>query len=304
MIIDECNLEQNIDCRYYVPEEFNPTSAQGSHQTQCLTFLHCNARSLSKNYENVNVLLSSLTFSCSILGITETWLNANSPPLFTLEGYKAVRKDRGKGRGGGVLMYISESLSFKIRHDLSLPSESAELLCVEVDLPREKNFIVCIVYRPPHTDIDSFLGDLESLMATINSLNKSACVMGDFNIDLLSRTPNALRFQNILDSNAFNVMIDKPTRISEQSSTLLDNIFVKTDKGYSQSGLFYCEISDHLPVFCMLYDVHTIGTKKKEIAKKRYITEENISCLNDDLKSEDWSSALACNDAEMAYEIF
>ena len=78
--------------------------------------------------------------------------------------------------------------------------------------------------------------------------------MGDFNIDLLSNRPNSLRFQNILDSNAFSVMIDKPTRSTDHSSSLLDNIFIKTIKPHylSQSGLFYAEISDHLPVFCLL----------------------------------------------------
>ena len=55
-------------------------------------------------------------------------------------------------------------------------------------------------------------------------------------------------------------MIDKPTRISDHSSSLLDNIFMKTIKPHylSQSGLFYAEISDHLPVFCLLYNLQSL----------------------------------------------
>ena len=81
-------------------------------------------------------------------------------------------------------------------------------VCVEIDLPKDKNFVVCVVYRPPNSDVTDFLDDLESLMLTVNSSDKSVCFMGDFNIDLLSNSPNSIRFQNILDSNAslFNNM--------------------------------------------------------------------------------------------------
>ena len=140
MNVEEYNIQENIDCKYYVPSEFSPRKVR-PHQTQ-LSFLHCNARSLPKNYENVNTLLSSLQFNCSIIGISETWLNNKSPPLFALNGYKEIRKDRAHGRGGGVLMYISNSLSFKPRNDLSFPRETAECLCVEIDLPKDKNFVV------------------------------------------------------------------------------------------------------------------------------------------------------------------
>ena len=150
----------------------------------------------------------------------------------------------------------------------------------------------------------NFLNDLELLMSTVNSFNKSVCVMGDFNIDLLNNSPNSLRLRNILDSNAFSVMIDKPTRLSNHSSSLLDNIFVKTSKGFSQSGLFYCEISDHLPVFCLLFDHKTDVTQKWRIEKKRKITDENVSCLNEDLLSENWNDVIICDDVESAFEVF
>ena len=54
----------------------------------------------------------------------------------------------------GVFMYISNSLSFKPRNDLSFPRETAECLCVEIDLPKDKNFVVCVVYRPPYLRCD------------------------------------------------------------------------------------------------------------------------------------------------------
>ena len=205
MIIEDYNLEQNIDCRYYVPSEFNPQVGQSLSQS--LSFLHCNARSLSKNQDNFDMLLSTIRFHCSIIGISETWLTTKSPNLFALKGYREIRKDRLHGRGGGLLMYISDYLTFKPRNDLSFLSETAESLCVEVDIPRAKNFIVCVVYRPPSSDVVRFLDDLESLMSIVNFSDKSVCVMGDFNIDLLSNNANSIRLQIILDSMSFSLIL-------------------------------------------------------------------------------------------------
>ena len=300
---EEDTLQQDIDCRYFVPSEFNPHCNKPC-SSQFFSFLHCNARSLSKNHENLDILLSSVQHKFSVIGISETWLNIKSPPLFAIEGYTQIRKDRGYGRGGGVLMYVSDNLSFKPRNDLSSICKTAECLCIEVDLPKEKNFIVCLVYRPPSNDVPSFLDDLESLLFTINSSNKSICVMGDFNIDLLNHCQNSLRFQNILDSNAFCTMIDKPSRVSEHSSTLLDNIFVKSTKEYSQSGLFYSEISDHLPVFCLLYNNQASGIRERKLNRKRHITDEKISLLDSDLRLEKWDDVLICEDVEEAYDVF
>ena len=221
-----------------------------------------------------------------------------------LEGYKQVRNDRANGRGGGVLLYISNLLTFKVRHDLRFKSNSAECLCVEVDLPNEKNMIVCVVYRPPNTDVNLFLDDLESLLVDINELNKSVCIMGDYNIDLLCNIPSTLRLRTVLESNALEILIDKPTRINGQSLTLLDNIFVKTEKGHSQSGLFYCEISDHLPVFCVLYDHVIKRPRKKCNDSKHNFDKTNIFNLNNALFLEEWADVIACDNVEQAFELF
>ena len=250
------------------------------------------------------MLLSTIRFHCSIIGISETWLTTKSPNLFALKGYREIRKDRLHGRGGGLLMYISDYLTFKPRNVLSFLSETAESLCVEVDIPRAKNFIVCVVYRPPSSDVVRFLDDLESLMSIVNFSDKSVCVMGDFNIDLLSNNANSIRLQTILDSNAFTAMIDKPTRISDHSSSLLDNIFVKNANGLSQSGLLYSEISDHLPIFCILNAYQPCISHKRSHDMKRKITDEKVACLNADLNSEDWEDVLGCHDVEKAFELF
>lgn len=81
-------------------------------------------------------------------------------------------------------------------------------------------------------------------------------IAGDFNIDLLKsdideRTSSI--FNNQL-SYSFFPSIVKPTRITDASATLIDNIYLNLFDVVDniQPGILYTDISDHLPVFVML----------------------------------------------------
>ena len=74
------------------------------------------------------------------------------------------------------------------------------------------------------------------------SLNMSILLCGDFNIDILKH------------NSKLYPLIDRPTRISNQSFSLIDNIFTNVTNYNITSGIFINDITDHLPVFvCYLY---------------------------------------------------
>ena len=74
-------------------------------------------------------------------------------------------KTRVNRIGGGVGLYIGEHLNYKERHDLAFPEEkSAESLFVEINRTKEKNIIVCIIYRPPDSKLNKFLSDLDLVL--------------------------------------------------------------------------------------------------------------------------------------------
>ena len=73
---------------------------------------------------------------------------------------------------------------------------------------------------------------------------------GDFNINLL-RTQcnnNAKLFLNITYSNYYFPVILRPTRITNNSCTLIDNIFINNPL-ITSSGFIICDIFDHLLIF-------------------------------------------------------
>ena len=70
-----------------------------------------------------------------------------------IPGYVLIRKDRNR-QGGGVALYIKENISFSDRHDLA-PAR-LEIICVEINLPYNRSFLVSTWYRPPSSNINLF----------------------------------------------------------------------------------------------------------------------------------------------------
>ena len=59
-------------------------------------------------------------------------------------------------------------------------------------------------------------------------------------------------FVDTLFSCGLYPVINKPSRITEDSATLIDNFFINTVNCNVKSGLLINDISDHLPIFVIL----------------------------------------------------
>ena len=49
-------------------------------------------------------------------------------------------------------------------------------------------------------------------------------------------------------------LITRPTRLTSNRTTLIDNTFTNNLNNFSVSGLMFCDISDHLTIFTLLLD--------------------------------------------------
>jgi len=75
-------------------------------------------------------------------------------------------------------------------------------------------------------------------------------ILGDFNLDLLKSDAHypTNEFVNCFISQSFEPTIIHPTRITEHSATLIDNIFVNSLMYEFATAIVYSDISDNLPV--------------------------------------------------------
>ena len=98
------------------------------------SMLHLNIRTLQKNFDSLFSLLMTLKFEFKVICITETWCSDNSTNhnLFKLPQYKSIHQVRRTGKGGGIAVFIHESLTFNVIHDLNVNNADIEALCVEI----------------------------------------------------------------------------------------------------------------------------------------------------------------------------
>ena len=153
-----------------------------------------------------------------------------------------------------------------------------------------KNKLIGVIYRPPDLPFVNFELELVELLNKVNTHQYETYILGDFNLDLLKHgSCNSVEsFLNIMFSNSFCPTITKPTRITPTTASLLDNIFINTDK-YSQPLIFTVDISDHLPVSLIMAD--SISFLKKDdpedVVYKRIVNESNLQKFMNELQTID-----------------
>ena len=77
--------------------------------------------------------------------------------------------------------------------------------------------------------------------------------MGDFNIDLLKTSePCSDNFINTLGSFFYQPHILQPTRITDHTAALIDNLFFNSIEHFTISGNIVYDLTDHLPNFTIL----------------------------------------------------
>ena len=80
-----------------------------------------NVSSLTKNFDDFNILLNDLNVNFDILAITESRIkkDSSSPINLHLDKY-SVEQTPTETSAGGTLLYINKRLSYQLRNNLKL----------------------------------------------------------------------------------------------------------------------------------------------------------------------------------------
>ena len=98
---------------------------------------------------------------------------------------------------------------------------------------------------------------LNPTLSHLTGENKNIFLMGDSNINLLNceNNPESNDFLQMLNSYFFLSYILQPTRITEISATLIDDIFANSHSIDAISGNLVLKMSDHLPQFLIVDNI-------------------------------------------------
>ena len=130
--------------------------------------------------------------------------------------------------------------------------------------------------------------------------------MGDYNIDLfhLNKHSPTQEFVDSLYSHMFYPLINRPTRITAHSATLIDNILTNNLSSQLSSGIILNDLSDHLPVFVYTFtEPSSVQANRNQHSITRDYSENNIDTFRTHLTDLDWSN-YSDNDQNIIYNNF
>ena len=293
---DNKNWSPN-NCKYITSEEFSLTEMNPKN----FSVLQVNCRSLSKNFISFTNLVNSARSAPSVIAVSETWLQEGDDIYYNLQGYKFIALSRKHKRGGGVGLYVSNKFSLISQLDImNMMSDVCEYVAVEISLSEYDSAIIISLYRPPNTDVNLFNLKLVEMLTYITTVkrNKKVFLIGDTNINLLKIDDhqNSNEFFNNLLSFGILPTITRPTRITEASSTLINNIYIDCYEYQYNSYIIFDDTSDHLPTYLEI-DFNIKSLDFQSNYNTRSYRKSNYDTFHKKLKCLDWTNFLnKCND--------
>ena len=250
---DEGNVDK-INCKYYSCKDFFTHD-----NSRSLNILHSNVNGFLCHADNINEFINhEKKTDFDAICITETSLSDDDakkiPKNAIPSGYEPISTGTLSSKGGTTIFIKRSHDSFE-RDDLKIQTKEYEAVWIEIKVEKGKNILIGCIYRHPHyKNLDEFSEYLEEIFAKLNKEKKQIYIAGDFNIDLLQYEDNnkCRDFYNLVTSNGFLPLITQPTRFTDTTQTLIDNIFTNTFDLDCESGNILIEFADHLTQFASI----------------------------------------------------
>ncbi|XP_068697070.1 uncharacterized protein [Montipora foliosa] len=255
-----------------------------------IKFGHLNINSVHNKMDEVRDMLIRNMFD--ILFIAETKIDSTySDDLFRQSGYRIIRQDRKKG-GGGLMAFVREDLKAYRRRKLE--PDQVESICLDVIDSRKSRFIICACYRSEKmckpTD---FLLSLTSAIELMYRCRQEVVLIGDFNLDMYinqdeGRKGNAA-LQEFCDKFCLQNQITEPTRVTDNTKTLIDVILASHPERFATCGNLHLRVSDHDLVFAVRKN--KLAKPKPREIEYRSMRQFNNDAFLQDLRNVPWDTA-------------
>ena len=226
--IDE-NIEQSINCKYYSVDQFQKMNDRDS-----FNIFHSNVNGFDSDihFSNLFQLISKCGMDFDIINISETsqQVGENFVKNIDLNGYKQPFTTETNSGKGGVLLYIKEKYESFERNDLKIRDDDYEGVWAEITNEKSKNIVCGCIYRHPSANSSTFNVYIRKCLSILQKEDKEVYISGDFNIDLLKYNSNNYykEFYDLMTSYVFLPLINDPTRVTETTATIIDNIYTNT----------------------------------------------------------------------------
>ena len=125
-----------------------------------------------------------------------------------------------------LVVDVNLGLDHHVKDDLPIIEDDYETIWIEINSHKSKNLLCCCLYGHPPSDITNFNNHVSSILQKVQKENISLLIIGDFNINLVNYDshPETNDFINLMVSHYLLPHIFHPTRVTDHSATIIDNI--------------------------------------------------------------------------------
>ena len=277
-----------------------------------MKFCLLNARNITGKLTEFSELVSDHGGNC-IFAATETWFtDSDITDAWSVDAahFKIFTANRNfaatsRVKGGGVMLLIPKFLNPKIRTDLCDLSQTFETLWVECNSPcaPKDRILINVSYCPHKHLVDTFFEQLASDVSAAYNEGKEVLLFGDYNCNYLN-SQEAQKITDLLSNLDLHIVNnDTPTRIGENSKTLIDHFFCNNPRNFMYRVTEPNFPTDHcLSTFVLNSEVKRSCVAKSyfKFSKKNYAAER----FSHDLSTKDWSHVYRQNSADSMLSTF
>ena len=128
----------------------------------------------------------------------------------------------------------------------------------------------------------------------------------EHNLDLLKSNlhKSIHAFLELMLQNGLYPSITRPSRITNTSATLIDNIFISEKFHHSfDSVVLISDISDHLPLLCLVKQTKILDKSPLEF-QNRALTDDKLRAIKNKLYRVDWLRHLSSTGCNNNFKIY
>ena len=274
------NIENTESCLYDSDELDNLLKPSQNE----LKLLSLNIASLNKYYTDLIALLNSMTTNFDIIVLTEIRKNHADTFASLFEDYNKFYVLPAQSNFGGVMILTRNDLLVTELINTHIELIGVESIFVEFSLDKN-TYLLGGIYKHPHVNIKEFDKKLTDCLDSLQRRN-TILITGDINIDMLKydTCPNTRSyFDNLISRNIYQV-IKGATRITKESQTIIDHIYIKASQATKiKCGILTHPISDHLPTFLSIGN--STNTNSNERPLTRLVNSKSIAVFKEKMKA-------------------
>ena len=287
-----------LDSPYCDLDDINGTIETFSKAKYCA--IHVNIHSLPSKFAELRNTPSKLKDNGIIVHfvlLCETFLTQINADKYSMPGYNFVHASRTSLSRGGVAIYILKGLNFKERPDLCINIEGQfESLTVEIEDRQGKgSLIISEIYRVPNTNEKLSMERYDEIITALCSTHKDIMIGTDQNFDYMkvNVNKNISDLLNVFFTSGVLPTVKRPTRITHTSATVIDNIYVKSQRYENiDSRVILSDISDHFPIIACMSVMGKSVKRAPLVFSHRPIDTTKLGKLAEALTRTDWVNVL------------